>query len=272
MLGIANSGVIYPHDAKVIPNNKNNPTEFTFIFELDTALSDSDYMRMVFPFQVNSMTTGLWDDYVDCDTSSPSKFVDIQASAITDDDNAYFLQFYADANGNTLAALDSGEVYFMTFTIVPDSSATTGINFPIALSTTSNNVGNWITYDDNKVFATISLANSYVNSMTVTITASATDKLIFNAQHNVTIDVTPTISIENKARFDLILTNTEFSIISCDEPAGVISGVATLSSVSFDVESSSKVRVTINEAITKSNKYRFYCVVQNPGVANSGGF
>eukprot|EP00330_Aristerostoma_sp_ATCC50986_P008466 CAMPEP_0114584874 /NCGR_PEP_ID=MMETSP0125-20121206/8511_1 /TAXON_ID=485358 ORGANISM="Aristerostoma sp., Strain ATCC 50986" /NCGR_SAMPLE_ID=MMETSP0125 /ASSEMBLY_ACC=CAM_ASM_000245 /LENGTH=37 /DNA_ID= /DNA_START= /DNA_END= /DNA_ORIENTATION= len=37
------------------------------------------------------MTTGLWDDYVDCDTSSPSKFVDIEASAITDDDNAYFL-------------------------------------------------------------------------------------------------------------------------------------------------------------------------------------
>jgi len=270
---ITNCGHIYPHDTIVSPNNKNNPSQFTFIFTLDTAISDTDLLRIVFPFRVNNVQPGLWDEYIDCDTSSPTKLATITATTIPNDDYAFFVRFYTNMSAITRSSLSSNVPYYLTFVATPDSSAQSGINFPIGFYTVSNDQGHWITYDSNPVFATIELNNAYIASMglTITIPASETNKTIFGRSYNVTLDIVPTTTISNRAKVEFETTNSAFEIVTCNTAQTTISGFTKLSPVNFTSITANKVRGIVTGTLTAGNKYRFYCRVKNPSSAATSG-
>jgi hypothetical protein len=214
LLGLTWGGMIYPYDSNFVPNNKNTESQITLIFSFDTTISSSDFLRIVFPFRVTGITTAYYDNYTNCNTTSPTKGAVITNPA--NDNMEFFVRFYTDLTLTVPTGLNSELAYYLTFTGIPDSAAQTGINVPIGLYTVSNAVVNWIYYDSNPVFTTIELANAPPATATIVLTTpSGSTTTTFSASYNVSIDFIPSITVNNEARIDISTTNTLFAIESC---------------------------------------------------------
>jgi len=267
-------GQIRSYDVVIAPNNKNTPSQFTIPFELDTTISASDYLRIIFPFQVNSITDAYWDVYSSCATLAPTKGASVDVSTVASDPNAFFVSFFTDTTLTTRTGLEANISYYLTFKGTIDSAATVGIQVPIQVLTVSNNEGNWIIYDSNYAFSVVYVAGTFPTTMTTTFTipASQTNKNMLGADHNVTIDFTPTITLNNRARIDIETTNPSFSILSCTNISSNFAGILSLPST-YQAISPNKVRITIPQTLYAGNgvKYRYQCTIRNPLVAATSG-
>lgn len=207
----ANSGHIYSQDVTISPNNKNNPSDITFIFTLDTSLAATDYLRIVLPFKLNSIQPGVWAPWsLDsaCSITGTSMLAVVTASTV--DTNTYFVQFYTDTTQTTLSGLTAGTAYYLTITGTPDSSSSTGINLPIELYTVSDiTTSEYIVYDSNPTFGTITLADPFASTMTVSRSIPSTDttaSTVLGGTYKVNVDITPKTTLKSRARVYISLT------------------------------------------------------------------
>ena len=264
---VARSGHIYPEDISISPNNKNTPSVITFIFTPETSLATSDYLRIILPFKLNANTAAVWNIYTNCAAVGTDMAATFSASTLASDTNAYFVQFYTDSSATTLAPVTGNLTYYLKITGTPDSSAQTGINNPVQLYTVSNNVGNWIVYDSNPVFGTLTLNDPFPSTMTVAIKVptTVTNSKGLGNTYQVNIDLTPSITLKNRGRIDIILTNPAFTLSSCSSVSSTSEKIASLAA-SFQTLNSYSTRATITQTVTAGNsaKYRFQCSVTNP--------
>ena len=266
-LMVANCGHIYPHDLIINPNNVNSTTELTLIFTLDTSIASTDYLRVILPFTVNSLQPSYWDTYINCSTEGTSKRAITTPSNISDDTNAYFVQFYTDLTATTLSSLSANTTYFLKIRGTIDPSATVGIYSPVQVSSVSNNLANWITYDSNPIFGTLTLTKAYPTTMTVTVTTPDTEvsKNVLGGSYKVEVDIQPLVTVNNDARIDIALTNPQFSLLSCKSvTTGAQSSIA-LATV-FQPLTSNIMRAVLPKTLSAANSatYRVECVVRNP--------
>ena len=165
---LVSGGQVYSHDIRVSPNNRGTPSEFTFIFSLETSISSSDYLRIIFPFTINALDTdGVYDVYEDCSVADPTRHADVQVSVAPGDTDTFFVQFYDDSVATNLVGLDAGVTYYLKFTGTPDAGTTLGTQLPIQVFTVSNNAADWIYYDSNPTFGFVSINDAYPTSMAV---------------------------------------------------------------------------------------------------------
>lgn len=266
------AGHISSRDIKLVLNNRGNPGTFYFYFTLDTAISSSDYLRLVMPFQIGSISSGYWGIYSDCIDSTSVQNAAVLASTISGDTNAFFVQFFYDTAGSVPAPLSSSVEYFLRFVATPAAGATVGISSPVMIYTVSNNQGNWITYDFNPVFGLIYLADDYPKTMSVAISidSSQTNSQKLGASYLANFDFTPTQTIANGARIYLATIDQSFSLTNCQSIANPTQGFYSFSSIVFENASPNTIRATISEAV-KLQKYRFLCTVTNPSLAKTSG-
>lgn len=267
---VAHSGNISPQDIVISPNNKNTASQITLIFTLETSLASTDYLRIIFPFRLNSLQSGGWQAYVNCSTAGPDNLAVVTASTLASDTNAYFVQFYTDATQTTLSGLSANVTYYLKVNGVPDSSSQTGINLPVELYTVSNNQqDNWIVYDSNPAFGVITLADPFPSTMTVvrTIPSTEVNKNVLGATYKVNIDITPKTTLKDRARIDISLTNSAFSLLSCQSLNSTSEKIPLLSGT-FTALNAYTIRATIAQTLTAGNgaKYRFQCQVRNPAL------
>ena len=264
---VAHSGHIYPQDITISPNNKNTLSVITFIFTPETSLASSDYLRIILPFKLNANTAAVWNIYTNCAATGTDMAATFTASTLASDTNAYFAQFYTDSSATTLAPLTGNLTYYLKITGTPDSSAQTGINNPVQLYTVSNNVGGWIVYDSNPVFGTLTLNDPFPSTMTVAIKVptTVTNSKVLGAKYLVNIDFTPSFTLKNRGRIDIILTNTAFTLSSCTSVSSTSEKIVSLVAT-FQTLNTYSTRATITQTVTAGNaaKYRFQCSVTNP--------
>ena len=266
------TGQIWARDIKLVSNNRGSEGTFYFYFELDTAISSTDYFRFVMPFQIDSVNSGFWGEYTNCVDSLQTQKATVTASAITGDTNAFFVQFYLDAAGSVGAPLFRNTLYFLSFQATPDSSASLGISMPVQTLTVSNNVGSWITYDYNPTFGIIDLLGASGTAMTValSIDSSQTNSAVPNAFYLANIDFTPTTTIANGATIYITTTNEDFYLSNCSSVNNSTVGYSSFSSITFKNVAPYSIVATINNTV-QAIKYRFVCTVQNPSQSATGG-
>jgi len=267
----AYTGHIYSQDIVISPNNKNNPSAITFIFTLDTSLAPTDYLRIVLPFKLNSIQPAAWApwslDATTCTASGTSNLAVVTDSTLATQE--YFVQFYTDNTQTTLSGLTAGTAYYVTITGTPDSSSQTGINLPVELYTVSDITQNtYIVYDSNPTFGTITLADPFASTMTVSTAIPSTDtasSTVLGATYRINIDITPKTTLRNRARIDISLTNTAFTLISCNSIASAAEKITALAA-SYSSLNAYTIRATIPATLTAGSavKYRFQCQITNP--------
>lgn len=267
ILLVSRAGHIYPQDVIISPNNQGSVSNVTIVFTPETSLLPSDFLRITFPFYINSIQAAYWDAYTNCSTAQPTKSAQVSESTLPDDVDTYFIQLYTDLAQTALSNLTGNVTYYITITGTIQASAGSDMSLPVQMYTVSNNNGNWIVYDSNSVFGLVTLTNAYPSTMIVSLTVppSQQNSKVLGASYTAYIDISPQVTVANSARVDITLTNPSFSILSCTSVASTAESISSVLAV-FTPLASNRIRGFIYQSLSSVNgaTYRFSCIVQNP--------
>jgi len=198
-------------------NNYNLGSQISINFLLETPLSTNSYLRLKLPFDIEGANMAAY--YIEsdfCSTYFDYKLTTIVASTLTIDSGsyAYLLQFYSDYYSITTTPVTPMALLANTgykLVVVFNSVVSSGTNtiYPIEMTTISTNSDGFILYDSNHDIGNL----YYLNPPAATMQLQIINQNYFydiSTTNNIPITVTPSQSVLNAGRFNLILTNPKY--------------------------------------------------------------
>lgn len=273
-------GQLVSHGIELNYNNAGYATEFRLTFSFTTPFSSSDYVKVVFPFALHSTANNNIPDNLrgsystnigefHCG-SSPTGLINVFIDSHTA--NSYYIQLL-DSQNQPSSSLSTGVFYTLYLTLDETSAniQSTGVKQPIEVYTVSAMSSKAITYDFNTVFATISLNDYPSADMLLFIQSVDPTRFNLSATYNITLDIFPTKSISDSARFEFnfVQTGPGFSF------GGICESIAKTTSPTADrldhslytclKTSENKLTLSIFKTVQVNMGIRLNISVLNPG-------
>ncbi|KAL4429313.1 hypothetical protein ABPG74_002299 [Tetrahymena malaccensis] len=288
LVGECRAGHIYPWDVSMNYINAGYASVFTIPFKLDSGISSSDYLKLVFPFKLHNL-----EQYGTPNGNIPANLVVSYASASggylcgngnyinakininaingqNQEPTAYYISFQ-DVLGNP-ASLLANQYYYLQIQLTGSNVnvQSPGIKVPIQAYTVSSISSIAIVYDRNPSFTNIALGDYPLTDLQliVTIVNQNTANTI-GALNTVYVDVGVKQQIQDSARIEIKFLNNDFTFNSNCSTGSQSQNpyIPPLPSTQYKCvydPTQNTITYSILRTVNANEMFRFVVNVQNP--------
>lgn len=207
LAGICNAQILFV-DLRQNFVNQNYAQRYDLTFQLKNPLATTQYMRVVFPIQLDAVPGMSASFYADVYSTTPTILsATIARSTIASEASSYiyYIKFPSVLSGSTSYTLQlfSSQAY-----------GSTGRTAPVELYSVSSNVAGFMIIDANPSFGSLYFNAAPASSLAVTDVSGAVPANANKAgvQRTYSLQVSPTITIADSARLVLQLSNALFQV------------------------------------------------------------
>ena len=269
----SSQGYIYLSQADISYQNANLAQNFSYVFSLESGISETDYIYIKFPFSLGTFSTSSSGPKATISLATNYNSNGVIVQALGSEDLNYFFNFKKAILANTW--------YKMTIMASDSSipSQTEGFQGIIEIYTVSSLSANRIYYDSNTIFDKIQLApypSAYING---NCTVHKDNLTLFNDPDTIStvyFDIQITDSNKFGSVFQFIMNDISFSFISGCSLLSCISDIDYPSctyNISYSnlvskcvIKNSNQIDLTISTPISQSMNLRLQTYIQNPKI------
>ena len=272
-------GQILFWDFQLDYTNIGSTTQYTFSFSLETPLLSTDYLKIIFPYNLHSTVSNYIPNNIIATyktfASDPCSAYNSSSANVFYFSNpiGYYIQFLD--NFNEPLGLSSQIAYSLTLSLTTPATITQiGIySSPIQLYTVSSSDINQIFYDSHPLFC--NLAHTAIPSSNIDGLLSISDSTMLNlgSQYPIYLTIYPEVAVSGRSRIFLSLTNSNFLFTgSCSLESGIDSfGDSIISTNLYSClvdTSTNMVQMTIYSDLPSNLLIKVW--IQNPSRIFSG--
>lgn len=247
-------GHIYHWDYTADYTNTGYITSFSFGFSLEHAISNSDYIKMVFPFVLHSSaivsdSLSVYLKLVGSTGCTPLQTTSTLVFLSSSGSTTYFIQLL-DEKGNVNKPLAANTWYILKFQFKNALTIAQGNYAPVQMYTVSDRTTISLIYDYNIAFANIEITSApSINTLKFTTTIASGIKSDIDAIYDVVFDILPSKTI-NQARIFVLMQKNDW----------VFNGDSCIS-IDQNVTTTLTNGTIVTQLIKKLNSTDFTCII-----------